>query len=214
VFRRQSYSINRPLPTRNSGKKESPTFLSLYIEYFIWHGSHRKHHVQRFFYCCVCICCDREVFVEPLPSKDRLLWLHYSCFQALGRSHRQQGDLISHFLFFKISHSRAIGQAVSRWLPTPAARVRDPVWSSGICGGQIGTGAGFLRVLRFSLPNLYFTKFSILTITRGRYNRPISCRRVEWTQFGLHPPLWEFKKKLTNVKWESLTYYWVLLPMG
>jgi hypothetical protein len=26
------------------------------------------------------------------------------------------------------------------------------VWSSEICGGQSGAGAGFLRVLRFSLP--------------------------------------------------------------
>jgi hypothetical protein len=45
----------------------------------------------------------------------------------------------------------AIAQAVSRWLPTAAARVRSRVWSSGICGGQSGVGAGFLRVLRFPL---------------------------------------------------------------
>jgi hypothetical protein len=47
---------------------------------------------------------------------------------------------------------RAITQAVSRWLPTAAARVQARVWSSGICGGHSGAGAGFLRVLRFSLP--------------------------------------------------------------
>jgi hypothetical protein len=47
---------------------------------------------------------------------------------------------------------RAIAQAVSRWLPTAAALVRSRVWSSGICGGQSGAGAGFLRVLRFPLP--------------------------------------------------------------
>jgi hypothetical protein len=47
---------------------------------------------------------------------------------------------------------RAIAQAVSRWLPTAAARIRARVWSSGICGGQSGPGAGFLRVLRFPLP--------------------------------------------------------------
>jgi hypothetical protein len=34
----------------------------------------------------------------------------------------------------------AIVQAVSRWLPTAAARV----WSSGICGGQSGAEVGFL----------------------------------------------------------------------
>jgi hypothetical protein len=42
--------------------------------------------------------------------------------------------------------NRAIAQAVSRWLPTAAARVRSRIWSSGICGGQNGAGAGFLRV--------------------------------------------------------------------
>jgi hypothetical protein len=47
---------------------------------------------------------------------------------------------------------RAIAEAVSRWLPTAAARVQSRVWPSGICGGQSGSGAGFLRVLRFPLP--------------------------------------------------------------
>jgi hypothetical protein len=42
--------------------------------------------------------------------------------------------------------------AVSRWLPTAAARVRAQVWSSGISGGQSGAAAGYLRVLRFPLP--------------------------------------------------------------
>jgi hypothetical protein len=46
---------------------------------------------------------------------------------------------------------RAIAQAVSRRLPTATAGVRARVWSSGICGGRSGTGAGFLRVLRFPL---------------------------------------------------------------
>jgi hypothetical protein len=36
--------------------------------------------------------------------------------------------------------------------------------------------------------------FSIIIITRGSYNRPFSGRRVEGTQFGLHPPLCELKK--------------------
>jgi hypothetical protein len=48
--------------------------------------------------------------------------------------------------------SRAIAQAVSRWLPTAVARVQTLVWSSGICGGQSGAGADILRVLRFPLP--------------------------------------------------------------
>jgi hypothetical protein len=36
--------------------------------------------------------------------------------------------------------------------PTAAAQVQTWVYSSGICGGQTGAGAGFLRVLRFPLP--------------------------------------------------------------
>jgi hypothetical protein len=82
---------------------------------------------------------------------------------------------------------RAIAQAVSLWFPTAAARVQTRVWSSWICGGQSCAGAGFLRVLRFPLP---------IIITQGRYKRPFSGRRAEWTQYGLHPPLCKFKRKL------------------
>jgi hypothetical protein len=57
---------------------------------------------------------------------------------------------------------RAIAQAVSHWLPTAASSVRALVRSCGICGGQSGTGAGFLRVLR-SPVNLHSTNcFTII----------------------------------------------------
>jgi hypothetical protein len=46
---------------------------------------------------------------------------------------------------------RAVAPAVTRWLPTAAAWVRV-LAACGVCGGQSGTGAGFLRVLRFPLP--------------------------------------------------------------
>jgi hypothetical protein len=55
---------------------------------------------------------------------------------------RQQ--LSKHILEVSSQQGRAIAQAVSRWLPTEAARVRSRVLSSGICGGQSGAGAGFL----------------------------------------------------------------------
>jgi hypothetical protein len=50
-----------------------------------------------------------------------------------------------------VDSSRAVAQAVSLWLPTAAARVRVRE-ACGVCGGQRGIGAGFLRVLRFPLP--------------------------------------------------------------
>jgi hypothetical protein len=73
-----------------------------------------------------------------------------------------------------IDSGRAIAQEVSRWLPTAAARVRARVWSCGICGGQSGTGAGFLRVLRFPLPTFIppVAPQSPSSIIWGLYNRP------------------------------------------
>jgi hypothetical protein len=72
----------------------------------------------------------------------------------------------------KLGH--AIAQAVSRWLPTTAVRVRSRVWSSGISGGQSDAGAGFLRVLRFPLPIFIppIAPQSPSPIIWGWYNRP------------------------------------------
>jgi hypothetical protein len=49
--------------------------------------------------------------------------------------------------------SRAVAQAVIRWLTTAEARVRIRA-ACGVCGGQSGTEAGFLRTFRFPLPNI------------------------------------------------------------
>jgi hypothetical protein len=56
------------------------------------------------------------------------------------------------------------GRVVSRRLAIAAARVRSLNKSCGICGGQSGTGAGYLRVLRFPLPIIYSTNCSKITI--------------------------------------------------
>jgi hypothetical protein len=72
------------------------------------------------------------------------------------------------------NNPRPIAQAVSRWLPTAAARVRARVWSCGICGGQSGAGTGFLRVIRFPLPIFIppIAPQSPSSIIWGLYNRP------------------------------------------
>jgi hypothetical protein len=49
----------------------------------------------------------------------------------------------SHYLIMLIILDRAVAQAVSHWLPTVAAWVRVQA-ACGVCGGQSGTGAGFL----------------------------------------------------------------------
>jgi hypothetical protein len=93
---------------------------------------------------------------------------------------------------------RAIAQAVRRWLPTAAARVR--VWAAcGICGRQSGIEGGFLRALRFSLAN-HSTNFFIIIIiiTRGWHN--ISCRSAEWTQLNSTPHYTNVKKNKRNTK--------------
>jgi hypothetical protein len=70
--------------------------------------------------------------------------------------------------------------AVSRWLPTAAARVRARVWLNRICGGQFGAGAGFFRVLRFPLPILI--PHSSSSIIRDWYSKPNSGWRTKGTQ--------------------------------
>jgi hypothetical protein len=48
----------------------------------------------------------------------------------------------------KLELSRVIAQVAIRRLPTAAGRFRSQITTRGICGGQNGTGAGFLLVLR------------------------------------------------------------------
>jgi hypothetical protein len=68
-----------------------------------------------------------------------------------------------------------------------AAHVRVQVRSSGICGGQSGTSAGFLLALRFPLPilNLPTAPHSSYSAIWGWYSRPKSGRHTNWTQSHL-----------------------------
>jgi hypothetical protein len=88
----------------------------------------------------------------------------------------------------------------SCWLPTAAARVRAHVWSFGICGGQSGAGAGFLRVLQFPLPIFIppIAPQSPSSIIWGLYNKP----EVAAVPRDLVPP---HKKKTGEA---NLCFYW------
>jgi hypothetical protein len=104
------------------------------------------------------------------------------------------------FRFYELgSLGRAIAQAVSRWLPTAAARVRARVWLCGICGRQNGAGAFPLPIL--SPPIAPQSPSSIIW---GLYNRP----EVAAVPSGLSPTplnkirpsdLLRFKIKSENV---------------
>jgi hypothetical protein len=95
-------------------------------------------------------------------------------------------------------HGRTIAEAVSRWLPTAAAWVQSRVWSSGICGGQSGVWAGFLRVLRFPLPfippNFPFSQ-SPGAGTIGQLVADVPSG----PSLDSSPPLWKLKKKSVNI---------------
>jgi hypothetical protein len=66
----------------------------------------------------------------------------------------QRSNPTSSPLLLRLMKCRAIDQAVSRRLPTAAARVQTPVRLCGIRSGQSGSEASFLPVLRFLLPVL------------------------------------------------------------
>jgi hypothetical protein len=86
---------------------------------------------------------------------------------------------------------------------SPASRVRAQVRSCGIFGGQSGTGAGFLRGLRFHLPILIppIAPHSSSFI-RVCNNRPIRGRRAKWTQS--HPTLRNYDYAVSGCKYRIL----------
>jgi hypothetical protein len=75
-----------------------------------------------------------------------------------------------------------IAQTVIFRHPTATVRARTQVRYSRICGGQIGTGTDFLRVLLFPLPISFAPIAPLSSVIRGWYNRPNSDRRAEAIQ--------------------------------
>jgi hypothetical protein len=92
---------------------------------------------------------------------------------------------------------RAVAQAVSRWLPTSAARVRVRA-ACEICGGQSGTEAGFP----------YQSSFHQFL---HHHNHPVLAQYAYWwpqgrvDAIGLHLPLYQFKKGRNAWVWPGLS---------
>jgi hypothetical protein len=104
-------------------------------------------------------------------------------------------SLLGRYLYLRDRGTRtghAVAQAVSRWLPTVAARVRVRA-ACGVCGRQSGWGRCSPST-SVSTAN-HSTNLSIIIITRSGHNRPICGRSAERTQLDSTPPqLYQLKK--------------------
>jgi hypothetical protein len=68
---------------------------------------------------------------------------------------------------------RTIAEAVSRWLPTAAARVCALVWQVGFVVDKVASGQVFSEYFSFPCQKPFnSTNFSIITITRSGKQRP------------------------------------------
>jgi hypothetical protein len=92
-----------------------------------------------------------------------------------------------------IGKGRAVAQAISRWLPTAAARVRIRADMWGLWWTKRYWGR-FSPSTSVSPANHHPTNFSIIIITRGWHNRPNSGRSAEWTQLDSTPHYTNLKK--------------------
>jgi hypothetical protein len=125
-------------------------------------------------YCFSCRCLTFIIFAQQhtkaiISLNSHWCWNPSLWLNKLELHCRRTVFTPCHIIRVQIGH--AIAQPVSRRLPTAVARVS----SYGICGGQTGVGAGFLRVLWFPLP-IFITPIapqSPSSIICGWYNRPV-----------------------------------------
>jgi hypothetical protein len=95
---------------------------------------------------------------------------------------RKQSDLLEVIMPF----GRVVAEAVSRWLPTAAARVRVRASMWGLWWTKWHLGR-FSPSTSVSPVNHHSANFFIIIITRGCHNRLICDRSAEWTQLDSTP---------------------------
>jgi hypothetical protein len=79
-----------------------------------------------------------------------------------------------------------MAQAVSRWIPTAATRLRVRVRHVGFAVDKVVLGQVFSEYFGFPCQS-YSTNFSTIILIRGWHNRPIGGRSAEWTQLDSTP---------------------------
>jgi hypothetical protein len=77
-----------------------------------------------------------------------------------------------------------IAQAVSRWLSTAAAWVRDRMRTCGFCGEQSGSETAFIRVLLSFLPTV-----PLLAAHSSSFRADTICQIAAGVPSGLSRPI-------------------------
>jgi hypothetical protein len=113
---------------------------------------------------------------------------------------RDDENSFSKHLHFPLTSflGRAVAQAVSRWFPTAAARVR-------VRAGMWDLWWTKRHWFRFCpstsvSPANHSTNFSIIIITRVWHNRPIGGRSAEWTQLDSIPHYTNYKNFTSHLQ--------------
>jgi hypothetical protein len=121
-------------------------------------------------------------FLSPILNYLRRTQLSTNC--SCGTRLNSIPLFPSSYPFFY--EGRAVAQAVTRWLPTAATRVRvrASMWGSWWTKRHWGR---FSPRTSVSPASHHSTNFSITIIARGWNNRRIGGRSAEWTQLDSTP---------------------------